>query len=38
MQKALQPRDDIDKLFVSGKKEGVDSPASMHRYDESKTT
>ena len=43
MHKALYPRDDVDRLYVSRKKkEEVDLPALKtaltHRYNDSKTT
>ena len=42
MHKALHHRDDVDKLYMSRKKEEEHPPtskiASIHRYDDSKTT
>ena len=42
MHKALHPRDDVDRLYVSKKKGKEDLPASKtaltHRYNDSKTT
>ena len=42
MHKALHPRDDVGRLYVSKKKEEEDLPASKtalkHRYNGSKST
>ena len=42
MHKALHPRDDVDRLYVSRKEGGRGLPASKtalrHRYNDSKTT